>query len=126
MTFDDQTTVRVEVTNPETPFGGVLVFSGTGSESEGTDTPTGATEFLELTDTPKTYAGHAGKMVVVNADETGLEFIDVPSGGDLPSTGNSRITVTGDSRVTTTGDSRVVTSVSTARMTSAGDIRIIS
>lgn len=124
MTFDETSTVRVEVTNPETPFGGVLVFGGLGTERS-PDTPVSATEFIELTDVPQSYAGQAGKMVVVRADETGLEFVDVPTGGDVPSTGDSRITTTGDSRVTTSGDTRVVTSSSTARrVTSFDDIRI--
>ena len=35
-------------------------------------------EFLELTDTPKSYAGMAGKAVYVKADEKGLEFVTDP------------------------------------------------
>jgi hypothetical protein len=35
--------------------------------------------FLELTDTPSTYAGAAGQAVAVNAGATGLEFVDFPS-----------------------------------------------
>lgn len=37
-------------------------------------------DFLELKDTPKTYAGQAGKVATVNAAENGLEFT-TPSGG---------------------------------------------
>lgn len=33
-----------------------------------------ATSFLQLSDTPDSYFGHAGKKVVVKQDETGLEF----------------------------------------------------
>jgi hypothetical protein len=125
MTLNDFTSIRVEVTNPETPFGGVLVFPGS-ETPRSTDIPVGVLEFIELLDTPKSYAGHAGKMVVVKADESGLEFVDVPSGGggDLPSTGGSRITVTGDARVTTLGDTRVTISVFTMRTTSFDDTRI--
>ena len=36
----------------------------------GTDT------FIELTDTPSTYTGNAGKVVAVKADESGLEFVE--------------------------------------------------
>lgn len=36
--------------------------------------PGGATSFLELTDTPDTYAGAAGYVVTVNPGETGLIF----------------------------------------------------
>lgn len=31
-------------------------------------------QFIELTDTPASYAGHGGKAVSVNAGETALEF----------------------------------------------------
>lgn len=36
-----------------------------------------ATKFHELIDTPTEYVQHAGKVVCVNADETGLEFVDI-------------------------------------------------
>jgi len=32
-------------------------------------------DFIELKDTPETYAGHAGDVVTVKSDETGVEFI---------------------------------------------------
>ena len=35
---------------------------------------TGATTFLELTDTPSSYSGQAGKVLVVNSSENGLVF----------------------------------------------------
>lgn len=41
-----------------------------------------ATSFLELTDTPASYAGAAGQLVAVNGGETGLEFIPVPTSSD--------------------------------------------
>jgi hypothetical protein len=37
--------------------------------------------FLDLSDTPSSYTDMAGKVVAVNAEEDGLEFIDPPSGG---------------------------------------------
>lgn len=37
---------------------------------------TGVDEFLELTDTPDSYAGEANKNVSVKSDESGLEFTD--------------------------------------------------
>jgi hypothetical protein len=39
--------------------------------------------FLDLTDTPNTYAGSGGKAVAVNVGETGLEFIDFPDPPDV-------------------------------------------
>lgn len=37
--------------------------------------------FLDLSDTPSSYSGQAGKIVAVNTEEDALEFIDAPSGG---------------------------------------------
>lgn len=37
--------------------------------------------FITLTDTPATYAGHAGHLVVVNAAESGLEFVEAAGAG---------------------------------------------
>ena len=42
---------------------------------------TGENTFLDLTDTPVDYTGHADKLVSVKSDETGLEFIDASSTG---------------------------------------------
>lgn len=39
----------------------------------------GATTFLQLTDTPDSYAGQAGKAVAVKGAEDGLEFVDFPT-----------------------------------------------
>jgi len=44
----------------------------------------GYNEFTELTDTPSSYTGQAGKFVKVNAIPDGLEFVDIVA-GDLPS-----------------------------------------
>ena len=41
----------------------------------------GVTNFLELTDTPASYAGAGGDFVAVNAGATGLEFVAAPAGG---------------------------------------------
>lgn len=45
-------------------------------------------KFIDLSDTPKTYVGQAGKFPKVKADESGLEFVPAPGGGitcaDLP------------------------------------------
>jgi hypothetical protein len=41
----------------------------------------GATTFIELTDTPANFAGAAGRFVKVNAGGTGIEFVDGIDGG---------------------------------------------
>jgi hypothetical protein len=61
------TNVSVDDTDPANP-----VISATGGGG-------GAETFLELTDTPSTYTGQAGKFPKVNEDETGLEFGDAPA-----------------------------------------------
>jgi hypothetical protein len=40
--------------------------------------------FTELTDTPTSYTGQSGKVVVVNGTATGLEFVDAPGGSFQP------------------------------------------
>ena len=45
--------------------------------------PPAATSFLQLTDTPNTYAGAAGYVVTVNPGETGLIFTPAPSGNSF-------------------------------------------
>lgn len=42
----------------------------------------GATTFLDLTDTPASYTGNAGKGTRVNSGENGIEFFDLPAAGD--------------------------------------------
>jgi hypothetical protein len=39
------------------------------------------TKFIQLTDTPDSYVGEAGKVVAVKDDETGVEFIEAGGGG---------------------------------------------
>lgn len=41
----------------------------------------GGSTFIGLTDTPENYTDQAGKYVIVNETEDGLDFIDAPSGG---------------------------------------------
>jgi hypothetical protein len=43
----------------------------------------GSSTFLDLTDTPSSYTGNAGKFPKVNAGEDGLEFVAIPGGGDM-------------------------------------------
>lgn len=49
----------------------------------GKDVVTGASSgvetFLQLTDTPDDYTGHGSKLVVVKADESGVEFVTPPT-----------------------------------------------
>ena len=50
----------------------------------------GATTFLQLTDTPNSYApGDVGKLVRVKSDLTGLEFVDSPKVVDIQITGQA-------------------------------------
>jgi len=44
--------------------------------------PGGATTFIELADTPASYTGNAGKAAIVNDDEDGIVFGDLPEPGD--------------------------------------------
>lgn len=45
----------------------------------------GASSFLDLSDTPASYAGFANKAVVVKSDESGLEFTVISGSTSLPS-----------------------------------------
>ena len=50
----------------------------------------GATVFTALTDTPADYTASSGKFVAVTGAETGLEFVDPPTGtGDVSSSGTT-------------------------------------
>lgn len=55
---------------------GELKTAGTGGGGGGG----GASAFIDLSDAPASYAGEGGKAVAVNVGETGLEFVDFPSG----------------------------------------------
>jgi hypothetical protein len=65
----------------ETLKDSVAVWAGGGS---------GASTFLDLTDTPASYTGHSGKIVRVDPTETSLIFDDPPS---VPSTIDTTLTV---------------------------------
>ena len=61
------------LSNPTTyKSGTILVFHK--------DTPEGKSDWLELNDTPNSYAGQAGKFTKVTANEDGLEFTTVTGG----------------------------------------------
>ena len=51
-------------------------------------------DFLDLSDTPSSYTGDGDKCVTVKNDETGLEFISCPSGGN--GSGITNISQAGD------------------------------
>lgn len=61
------------------PYSQSVTYSGTKTRYMGCFT---SKTFLELTDTPASYEGEAGKTVTVKADESGLEFT-TPAGGGL-------------------------------------------
>jgi len=55
-----------------------LTAEGPAGSGSGSDT------FIDLTDTPSSYAGQANKMLAVKADETGIDYISAGSGmGDM-------------------------------------------
>ena len=45
------------------------------SQGESVDITTVITQLIALLDTPASYTGHAGKALVVNATEDGIEFV---------------------------------------------------
>ena len=51
------------------------------SEILSRETETGASTFLELTDTPSAYTGQANKVAKVNATEDAIEFGEASGGG---------------------------------------------
>lgn len=59
--------------------GQVLVYRSGTFEMEGL--PSGVTTFIELTDTPSSFATHGGKIVRVNVGGTALEFVEGVDGG---------------------------------------------
>jgi hypothetical protein len=89
---------------------------------------TGATSFLDLTDTPDTYAGSANYVVTVNPTETGLiftpvgivsnafGFVAVPTQPTITALGNDTLTIIPGSNVviTTNALAKSVTINSTA------------
>lgn len=64
----------------------------------------GATDFTDLGDVPTSYTGEAGKVVVVNGTEDGLDFTDAGSGNvSAVATGSSTATLTYASNGDTNG-----------------------
>ena len=59
------------------------------------DTPEGKSDWLELNDTPNSYAGQAGKFTKVNAGENALEFTDSPVSNIFTGATNSADGTTG-------------------------------
>ena len=58
--------------------------------NSGTQGGAGAATFIELTDTPSSYASQGDRWIKVNSGETALEFVDAPSGsGDVSKSGAS-------------------------------------
>jgi len=75
--------VNVEgITNGQT-----LVWNSTTNKFEAGST-SGASTFLDLTDTPAAYTGQGGKTVTVKVDETGVEFTTPAGGGDMLAANN--------------------------------------
>lgn len=64
----------------------ITALTGRVTTLEGAADDVGAKTFLELTDTPESYAGAAGKMLVVGPDGT-IVYQDVPTGGGGGGTG---------------------------------------
>jgi len=52
----------------------------------------GASAFTDLTDTPSSLSGQAGKYTRVNSGETALEFVSLSGGGDLLADGSVPMT----------------------------------
>lgn len=79
--LDDLSDVDLTTTPPAD--GDVLTYEGTSGLWIPGAGGGGASSFLALTDTPNSYAGQAGKVVVVGASENGLEFTDTVDINDL-------------------------------------------
>ena len=115
--------------NPTTyKFGTIKVFHK--------DTPEGKSDWLELNDTPNSYAGQAGKFTKVNAGENALEFTDSPvsdifTGATNSADGTTGLViqpVAGDEGKYLKGDGSwdTVTSGSTTTINNNADYRIIT
>ena len=63
-----------------------IKFVGQDGQDGAPGTPCSDTQFVALQDTPDNYSGMAGKVVAVNADENGVEFVDASSGSSGAST----------------------------------------
>ena len=62
--------------------GAIVVDEGSGKATVTISGGGGSSStFLELTDSPSSYSGHAGKSAIVNSGETALEFTTISGGG---------------------------------------------
>ena len=64
-------------------FNQFIRTDGSGNLSFDSTSAGGATNFLGLNDTPINYTGEAGKAVIVNPGETGLQFSQEPISNSL-------------------------------------------
>lgn len=86
--------------------GQTLVWNSTTERFEPGSGSGGASTFLDLTDTPAAYTGQAGKAVVVNGTEDGLEFVAPTGTGTVTSvaiSGSDGIEVDSGSPITAAG-----------------------
>jgi hypothetical protein len=72
---DSQQWVEVSASGYQGPIG----YTGSAGPA-GNDGTSGASDFTALTDTPAGYTDQAGKIVLVNNTEDGLEFGELPAG----------------------------------------------
>jgi hypothetical protein len=106
---------RIKRLERKTRQGSTTVISSGGAASSG-----GVTEFLELNDTPDTYAGQSGLVVKVKVDESGLEFgtgggSGTPGGSDTQVQFNDGGAFGGDAGLTYNKTTNVLT---------AGDVQV--
>jgi len=71
----------VEISNPQD--GQVLTYEASTQKWKNKPAAGGAQTFLQLTDTPDSYSGQAGKIVRVKSNEKGLEFVSLPVDWEL-------------------------------------------
>ena len=91
--------------------------STTGKWENGNDT--GSTSFLNLTDTPSTYVGQAGKYPVVNVTEDGLDFGNI----DLSAYATTSYVNTGlDTKQATLVSTTNIKTINGASVLGAGDL----
>jgi hypothetical protein len=112
-----------------------LLGSGTISTSGSGDTIIiNGTTFLSLPDTPDSYVGQGGRYVAVNGNETAVEFVNAPAGGDITfvtDSGNatsiaSIINVLGSGNTTVSGSGSTVIIDSSGNVTNAADITFVT
>ena len=101
--------------------GKFLKTDGTGLTWDLPSGGSGATTFLQLTDTPSSYSGQAGKVVKVKSDETGLEFGTVSGGG---SPGGNNGTVQYNNNGTFAGDNNLTWNPSNSTLNINGALQV--